>query len=319
MKHQMKTFLTLIITITGILTISAQSIPGVDQNIPFLVTCGSESEDGGDDDNSQCIFVTIPENGPPEFFIRVYDPGCGGKHDIPTNTFNTQTSFEIFGGEGCLSDPAATETSPVGSYKAGTLLFDKTFLNETVYDGEYFSFGPIRKTKGEYYEEEGMYAFKIIVEARTGGDDCNLYSFFISTVSNLNQPVEGCFAFMYEQCFVLPNGPDQVSHLYPTIAEGTESFHINNYDFDNDAEITILDAAGQKKSVKVSGNNYWIRDAMDILEIEGPSSLDISIKRSKDNSFRNNIVVVNTRCTLEDIPRRFTVASYNRMKYDADK
>jgi hypothetical protein len=140
----------------------AQSIPGVDQNIPFLVTCGSESEDGGDDDNSQCIFVTIPENGPHEFFIRVYDPGCGGKHDIPTNAFNTRTRFEIFGGEGCLSSRAARETAPVADYKAGTLLFDKTFENQAEFDGKYFSFGPIRKTEGEYYQEEGMYAFSLV-------------------------------------------------------------------------------------------------------------------------------------------------------------
>ena len=316
-NRQMKTILSLLIIVASALTIFAQSIPGVDQNIPFLVTCGSDSEDGGDDDNSQCIFVTIPENGPDEFFIRVYDPGCGGKHDIPSNAFNTQTRFEIFGGTGCLSSPAATETSPVGDYKAGTLLLEKTFENQAEFDDKYFSFGPIRKTVGEYDEDKGMYAFKIIIEARNGGNDCNLYSLFISTENSQNKPIEGCFAFMYEQCFVLPNNPDQVSYLYPAIPEGADYFLMNNFDFDNDGEITIFTTTGRKKSIKVSGDQEWIRDDFDIRDVEGPGSLEICITKSKERSFRNNIVVVNTRYKdVDNAQRYFTIPSFTRNKYD---
>ena len=122
----MKTITILLLAFPTFLSLIAQPIPGETQNIPFLVTCGAESVDSGDDDYSQTIFVSIPENGPDEFFIRVYDPDCGGNHDISTDAFNSETTFEIFGGTGCLSSLAARETSPVGDYKVGTLLMNKT-------------------------------------------------------------------------------------------------------------------------------------------------------------------------------------------------
>jgi hypothetical protein len=42
---------------------NAQSIPAKNENIPFLVTFGKESEKAwGDDDNNQIVFFSIPKN-----------------------------------------------------------------------------------------------------------------------------------------------------------------------------------------------------------------------------------------------------------------
>ena len=314
----MKKLLTLVLALASFSSLISQPVPGETQNIPFFVTCGSESEDGGDDDHSQTIFVSIPEDGPNEFFIRVYDPDCGGKHDIPSKTFNTRTRFEIFGGEGCLSSEAARETAPVGDYRKGTLLLDKTFENQPEFDGKYTSLGPIMKNEGEYFDEEGIYAFKLLVEARDGGDDCNLYRLFISEEKNKNIEIAGCFAFMYEQCFILPNDPDLESHLYPAIPEDASFFHINNYDFDNDGEIKIIGPEGRTWSVEISGDQNWENSQMYIEEIKGEGFLDICMTKSKERSCKNNIVVVNTRYRTGDNPRYFTIPSYNHMKNDGD-
>ena len=44
-------------------SVKAQPVPGVDENIPFLITFGSGSETAwGDDDFLQIIFFAVPED-----------------------------------------------------------------------------------------------------------------------------------------------------------------------------------------------------------------------------------------------------------------
>ena len=72
--------------------LSGQPVPGKDENIPFLVTFGKEGKTSwGDDDFNQIFFFTIPKDFKQQFYIRVFDPDCGGENDEIQGEFNTKT------------------------------------------------------------------------------------------------------------------------------------------------------------------------------------------------------------------------------------
>ena len=110
------------------------------------------------------FFFKIPAGYDDPFYIRVFDPDIGGKNDEINGEFNTKMTYEIYGGEGCLSDPDAQETDPVGNYKSGNLLAAKEFSNEPEYDDNWYTFGPFNPTEGEWNEYWQGYIFKIIAE-----------------------------------------------------------------------------------------------------------------------------------------------------------
>src|SRR5512133_3313002 len=105
--ERLKYKILVIISFIGILIpvqISAQAVPGKDENIPFLVTFGKEGKvSWGDDDFNQIFFFSIPKEFNQQFFIRVFDPDCGGEHDEIQGEFNTKTMFSVYGGKG--ADP----------------------------------------------------------------------------------------------------------------------------------------------------------------------------------------------------------------------
>src|SRR4030043_261368 len=108
---------------------AAQPVPAQDENIPFLMTFGNQAETSwGDDDFSQTFFFKVPVEYTRPVYIRIFDPECGGQHDEVNGVFDTRTTLEIFGGNGCWTDLDAQETSPVGNYKSGNLLASKAFM-----------------------------------------------------------------------------------------------------------------------------------------------------------------------------------------------
>ena len=108
MKFKGSVYKTLIIIFfLGVVVTShvlSQAVPGKDENIPFLVTFGKEGKTSwGDDDFNQIFFFSIPKDFTQQFFIRVFDPDCGGEHDEIQGEFNTRTMFSVYGGKG--ADP----------------------------------------------------------------------------------------------------------------------------------------------------------------------------------------------------------------------
>ena len=62
--------------------ILGQAVPGKDENIPFLVNFGKNGETSwGDDDFYSIFFFTIPKDFNRQFYIKVFDPDCGGEND----------------------------------------------------------------------------------------------------------------------------------------------------------------------------------------------------------------------------------------------
>jgi hypothetical protein len=269
----------------------SQAVPAVEENIPFLVTFGKEAEESwGDDDHSQVFFFTLPKDCKKPFFIRVFDPDCGGQHDEENIEFDTYTKFMIFGGEGCISVEDAREPDPVGDYRSGNLLATKTFDRDEKYDDKWYSFGPFNPFEGEYAPKYGGYVFKVIAEG-IRGDDGNLYRYFLSTNSEKNIEVEGGNAFTFEYSCRLHQGGEETSHVYPYIDNNVLSLKQYNFDWDGDGHIRVFSKATLAEELKISNDSEWSISNYIIKEEERGTSLDIQFTTSKQKNVNNNNVV----------------------------
>jgi hypothetical protein len=288
--------LIVFILLAGYTRISlAQQVPAGDENIPFLMTFGNKAEPSwGDDDFCQTFFFLIPESYNDPLYIKIFDPDITGENDEVNGIFDTQTTFEIYGGEKCWSELDAQETAPTGNYKSGDLLAAKTFGQDARYDNEWYTFGPFNPTEGEWVEKWRGRVFKIIIEG-FDGDDGNLYRMFLSTEENTNKVVEGANAFAYEYSFRMHNNPAEVSHIYPFVDDRAISVRQSNFDWDNDGLIRIVSVARKGQLSTISGDDLWGEDEFQILEGEHNTSLDMQLIKSKSPAVRNNNVVINVR------------------------
>jgi len=194
----MKTLVSIAMLVAATMVGKAQPVPAGDENIPYLMTFGSDAETSwGDDDFSQTFFFLIPKDFNQPVYIRVYDPDVGGTIDELNGTFDTRTTFSVYGGRECYTDPDAKETSPTGNYKSGNLLASKSFGVQAAYDNNWYTFGPFNPSEGEFVDQWEGYVLKVIAEGVTG-DDGNLYRYYLSTKEDQNVPVEGGNAFAYE-------------------------------------------------------------------------------------------------------------------------
>jgi hypothetical protein len=274
--------------------LSGQPVPGKDENIPFLVTFGKEGKTSwGDDDFNQIFFFTIPKDYSKPFYIRVFDPDCGGEHDEIQGEFNTRTLFSVFGGKGV--DPERnTESQGLDNglnYKGGNLLASKVFASEARYDNKYYTFGPFNPTDGDFNVKWNSYIFKIVCEG-VAGDDGNLYRYFLSNDPNNNIPVEGANAFTYEYTFRMWNDFRSVAHIYPYIDTGIVSTRQDNFDWDNDGKILVVSRYKQGISVEISNEDNWANSKLPIEPAEWTSSLDFQFHKRQGELVKNNNVVI---------------------------
>ena len=310
MNRLIYTSILLIICVLGY----SQPVPNVEENIPYLMTFGMDADtDWGDDDFSQAFFFQVPDDYDQPFFIRVFDPDTGGEVDEIQGLFDTRCVFEVFGGKGNWSDPAAKETSPVGNYKSGTLLDSRAFGENPRYDNQWFTFGPYNPAQGEYSEEFKSYIFKIICEG-VSGDDGNMYQYYLSTSATENRPIEDANAFAYEYSFRMHNDVEEVSHIYPYVDEGTISVRISNFDWDMDGNIVVISVARRGREVKISGQDNWAYDELRVEDEEIKSSMDFRFVKA-NSLVRNNNVVVNVRNQYGEAMRFFTIPLGGVPKY----
>jgi hypothetical protein len=108
-RQMKKTLVSIMCLVAVSMTIHAQPVPAGDENIPYLMTFGADAETSwGDDDFSQTFFFLIPKEFSQPVYIRVYDPDIGGVIDELNGTFDTRTSFSVYGGRECYT--AADDT-----------------------------------------------------------------------------------------------------------------------------------------------------------------------------------------------------------------
>lgn len=283
----MKILATIALLSIAFIEVYAQAIPSKNENIPFLVTFGKESEKSwGDDDNNQIVFFSIPEEQKTSFFIRIFDPNVGGKHDEVKTGFNTKTKFSLYGA-GCFSDKDEENKDPEGNYKRGNLIHSKTFGSETTYDDKWYTFGPINPLEGELIPELGGYIFKLNVDGLSG-DDGNLYRLFMSVKNKENVRVEGGNAFMYEYSFRI-NAGRQTSHLYPYVDQYTTAVTQHNFDFDGDAYIKLVAMSHPGTRVTTSADGVWGQSDHIMKERDKKTCLDIQIIKTGSKSNNNAV------------------------------
>ncbi len=271
-----------------------QPIPGKDENIPFLVTFGKESQTyWGDDDFYQIFFFTIPRNFKQQVFIKIFDPDTGGENDEIQGKFNTRCLFSVYGGIGV--DPDKNEYSKGlvhgVNYKKGNLLASKNFTSETRYDNTYFTFGPFNPSEGDLSEKWDAYIFKIICEG-ISGDDGNLYKYFLSYSSSSDMPIEGANSFTYEYSFRMWNNFKSIAHIYPYIDTGIVSVKQRNFDWDDDGTIMVVSRYKQGIPVPISGDDDWAESIIPVEPPEMGSSLDFQFHKKQGILVKNNNVVI---------------------------
>lgn len=269
----------------------AQAVPAEEENIPYLVTFGREAEPSwGDDDFCQVFFFSIPKDQTQPFYIRVFDPDCGGEVDEMRGDFNTLTRFSVFGGKGCITEDDARSTNPIGNFKSGNLIASKTFGQKSTYDQNWYTFGPLNPSEGELSEQYGGYIFKLICEG-VRGDDGNLYRCFLSTQPDANVAVEGGNAFTFEYTFRLHSDAWQTSHVYPYIDEEVVYLAQANFDWDDDGYIRIYSVVTFAAELETSKDDNWSTSQYMIKNEERGKSLDIQFTKDDQHHVNNNNVV----------------------------
>lgn len=270
----------------------AQPVPGADENIPYLVTFGSDGEKAwGDNDFCQIIFFSVPKDITTPVFIRVFDADIGGVHDEQKSDWNTKSFYGIYGGKNACSNPDAQKSNLDGSYDSGTLLATKTFGQNDDLDNKWYSFGPFNPTEGELLPDFGGNVFKVIIEG-TQGDDGNMYHLFLSTSKTENRPVEGAFAFYFKYKFRMHDNPKEISHIYPYIDDRVVALKQTNFDWDSDGVIRVISVAKNGEMMKVSGDNQWAESRHLINKNEKNTSLDIQMIKEQSGSIKSNNVVI---------------------------
>lgn len=278
--------------------LSAQEVPGPDENIPFLITFGRDGgiTSWGDDDFSQTFFFALPKDYKDPFYIRVYDPDIGGKTDELNNFWNTRMVYSVYGGKGCYTNPEANGIDPKGNYKSGTLLATRTFGMDNKLDERWFTFGPFNPADGEYYPKFVSNIFKIICDG-VSGDDGNLYRYAISRRPDSNVPVDGANAFTYEYTFRMWNNNDTsfVSHIYPYIDSGCIWVQQSNFDWDTDGNSIVVSVVKKGMRLSISDEDVWVKNRIPIDEEEIGKSLDFRFYKRRGELVKNNNVVVSVQ------------------------
>lgn len=285
----------------------AQPVPAADENIPYLVTFGAQSaKSWGDDDFCQSFFFVIPKTTQVPVYFRVFDPECSGTNDEAKGPFDTVTNFSVYGGKGCISEPDARNTEPLGKFRSGNLLAAHDFTSEAKYDQQWYTFGPFDPSSGELMPEYGGNVFKVVAQGKSG-DDGNLYRYFMSSKPDANEAIEGGNAFTFEYSFRMHDDPKEVSHIYPYIDDRVVSVKQSNFDWDGDGFIRVVSVAKRGDMVKASGDNEWITSDHPITKEEHNTSLDIRFIKRQDVAVKNNNVVFYVRNQYGELLPFFTV------------
>jgi hypothetical protein len=274
--------------------IFAQAVPGKDENIPFLVTFGKYGKTSwGDNDFREIFFFSILKDYNKPFYIRVFDPDCGGANDEIQGEFDSKFLYSVYGGKGV--DPDKYEESrgldKTSDVKKGNLLASKVFGSEPRWDNKYYTFGPFNPSEGDYNERWNSYIFKVVCEG-ISGDDGNLYRYFLSKDPNANVPVEGANAFTYKYTFRMWNDFKSVAHIYPFVDTGVVFIKQSNFDWDKDGKILVVSRYKQGIEVPVSNEDDWASSNIPIEPAEINSSLDFQFHKRQDELVKNNNVVI---------------------------
>jgi len=296
MKNIVLTLCLAIIAANG----SAQSVPSKSENVDYLVTFGKEANTSyGDEDKSQVLFFLIPVKNTQPFYIRIYDPETGGKHDEINGKANTEMSYAVYAGPKAHSTADAMGVDPKGDYKSGVLISEKKFTSNLEYDQKWFTMGPFNPVEGELVKDFGGYVYKLIVSGLSGNDG-NLYKCFMSSSATENLAIEGGNTFTYEYCVRLKSRANTIAHFYPYIDKEVNSITQHNFDFDGDGKIVLYSISKNGILGAISGDNQWKESRHEITFEERGNSIDLQVIKRGD--WNNDLVLYITNQYNQNVP-----------------
>lgn len=295
----MKKTLLLFLIFTSVNLSYGQAVPSSEENIPYIVTFGKDSDTSwGDDDFTQIFYFKIEKNYDKPFYLRIFDPGCNGEIDEAKGEFSSVFKFSVYGGDKCLDDSRTNKGSKDNrkvqdsekNANVGDLLASKIFTPKKEYDNDWYTFGPFNPSDGKLSERHDGYIIKLVCQG-IKGDDGNLYKYFMSTSAEENIALEGGNAFTFEYSFRLHAKSSERSHLYPYIDSLVEYVQQINFDWDNDGRIQITSLLEYGRAMETSGDDEEVSSDYTIRDGERDSTLDIQLVKSFTKLIDNNNVV----------------------------
>jgi len=197
----MRSFFLFYIFITACSISFSQSGSDNEKRSDFLITYGNMAkQECGDEGICQTIFIVIPEQHTSSFYVRIFDPDCGGKNDNSNGLWETNTEFEFYGGKGCIHMHLKDGQEINSHTDQGTLLQKELYADEPVIDNSWVTFGPFTAEQGEKLEAYSGRFFKLIVEGKTG-NDCNHYAVALSSSDCENRELVGAVLYQEEIAF----------------------------------------------------------------------------------------------------------------------
>lgn len=183
----------------------------------FFVTYGNMAkQDCAEEESHQTIFIVIPEHHLNSFYVRVFDPDCGGENDNSNGLWETNTEFEFYGGKGCIHLHFKDGKEINVHAEQGTLLQEELYADEPTIDNRWVTFGPFTAEQGEKLDTYSGRFFKLIVEGKTGNDG-NQYAVALSSSDLENTELSG--ATMYQDEFALSADLQGGKYNYSVLAE----------------------------------------------------------------------------------------------------
>jgi hypothetical protein len=298
-KLTYRILLIIVLLVTAVETrVSAQPVPGKDENIYSLVTFGKEGKPSWGDPNFYSVwFFLIPKDYNKPFYIKVFDADCGGQYDEIQGDFNTKTRFSVYGGKGVDPDQN-TESQGLNkteNFKSGNQLASKVFGAEAKYDNNWYTFGPFNYKDGDFSSKWDKYVFKVVCEG-IAGDDGNLYKYFLSSNANSNIEINGANAFTYFYSFRMWNDFKSVAHIYPFIEKDVIIVTQTNFDWDNDGKIQVVSRHRIGDLMKISNEEDEAKSEIAVnQEKEVGASLDFQFHKKQESLVKNNNVVISLR------------------------
>jgi hypothetical protein len=197
----------------------------------------------GDHDFMQTVFFEVPDTLTSTLYFAVNNPASTGV--TPDQGASTHMArFNLFGGPGCYSDPAARSNTVAGNDKYIGNMLDWHWDDEAGWSTAGWAyFDGVSPSQGEHIGNK--YYFKITVEATGGAPTKNSYQYDVS-YTNTGSPtgVSTIRAFAYILGVAFVKGGGRSYPFYPFIPDtDTGSIVAWNLDFDNNNTGTMYDYA----------------------------------------------------------------------------
>jgi len=234
----------------------------------------------GDDDQVQVMFLEVPEETSGPLYVRLFDPDCGGAHDVQNGkAWDTPFTFTVYGGPGAYTNPDARSVHPTnGVYSGNQLAFVRS--TDVTTDGQWYSLGPLTVADGESVNGKRLFKLSVVggpeppFPAGVHFADLNTYSAVLSTSDTRNVPPEGSRLLAFSWTFLIPRDAyDAPPRLYPYVSPGTQMLIQHNWDYDRSTENAGMSMITPQRTIQVaydsiSGDNEERSSAHDVRDAE---------------------------------------------------